>query len=36
LVLVRNDAAVLKLSAGGTAPRCCGLSGSDPWIRMIR
>jgi hypothetical protein len=31
-----NDAEVLKLSAWGTASRCWGLRGREPWSRMIR
>jgi len=31
-----NDTIVLKLSACGTAPKCCGLRGSDPWILSSR
>jgi hypothetical protein len=31
-----NETAVFHDKAGGTAPRCCGLRGSEPWILIIK
>ncbi len=33
LVFVAKLAAVLNASGPGTAPKCCGFNGSEPWAR---